>query len=97
MTWRDIGRFWRGPTYDDIEAAGEVPTDKVELANAAERLLGDPIFQLALGRIEKRLYDTWRLSEPGQAEIREAAFRMHWAIGEVRDELRRLIANARMT
>lgn len=95
MTWRDIRRFWMGPTYDDIEAAAP-PTDKAELANAAERLLGDPVFQLALGRIERRLYETWRMSQPAQEELREESFRMHWAIGELRDELRKLIGNARM-
>ena len=96
MRWRDLRHFWWGPTYDDIEAAGEPPTDKAELAHAAERLLGDPVFQLAMGRIEKRLYETWRLSQPAQEEVREEAFRMHWAIGELRDELRKLIGNARM-
>lgn len=101
MNWRDIRRFWCGPTHDDLKAITtdplpEPPTDKADLASAATRLLADPMFLLALGRIEARLYESWKLSAPGDTEAREEHYRLYWAVGELRSELRRMIASARL-
>src|SRR4051812_5209604 len=101
MRWRDFRAFWRGLTMADIEQPPpeplpEPPTDKAELASAATRLLADPMFLLALGRIEARLYESWKTSAPGDCEAREEHYRLFWAVGEVRSELRRMIDTARV-
>jgi len=72
------------------EPEPELPTDKAEISAAATRLLGDPAFVLAMRRVEDRLYDSWRLSEIGDAVRREEHYRLYWAVGELRSELRRM-------
>jgi hypothetical protein len=78
------------------EPPPEPPTDKAELASAATRLLADPVFLLAMSRVEERLYESWKLSAPGATEAREEHYRLYWAVGELRSELRRMIASARL-
>jgi len=73
----------------------ELPTDKAEISAAATRLLGDPAFVLAMSRVEDRLYESWKLSAPGDYPAREEHYRLYWAVGELRSELRRMIGTAR--
>src|SRR3954464_8181872 len=101
MRWRDFRAFWRGLTMADIEehtreTPAESPIDKAELAGAAQRLLSDPVFQLAMGRVQERLFESWETSVPGDYSAREEAYRLHWAVEELRSELRRMIAAARL-
>jgi hypothetical protein len=99
VNWRRLWLFLWGPTLDGlmpIREAPEPPSDRNELAGAAKRLLEDPVFALALERIQKRLYDTWRQTEVGDEHRREQMFHLHWAAEEIKAELRRMIDNARM-
>jgi hypothetical protein len=99
VNWRRLWLFLWGPTLDDlmpIKAAPEPPSDRNELASAAKRLLEDPVFALALERIQKRLYDTWRQTEVGDAQARERQYHLHWAVEEVKSELRRMVDSVRL-
>jgi hypothetical protein len=78
------------------EPLPELPGDKHDLANAAERLLADPVFQLAMSRVQTRLFESWKASAPGDVREREEAYELHWAVEELRSELRRMIASARL-
>jgi len=99
LTWRDFRAFWCGLSGADIwggpptpppEPEPELPTDKAEIRAAATRLLGDPAFVLAMQRVEDRLYESWKLSAPGDYGAREEHYRLYWAVGELRSELRRM-------
>lgn len=93
--WRDLLTFGYGPTTEDLEMAakaiGTPPSDKAELASAAKRVLEDPVVQLALDRVQKRLYDSWRHTQVGAEHEREEAYRLHWAVEELKSELRRMM------
>jgi hypothetical protein len=99
VNWRRLWLFLWGPTLDDlipiVGPSGEPPSDRNELAGAAKRLLEDPVFALALDRIQKRLYDTWRQSEVGDEQARERQYHLHWAVEEVKSELRRMVDSVR--
>jgi len=95
VRWRDFRAFWRGLSMSDFEnpppePEPELPTDKAEIRAAATRLLGDPAFVLAMNRVEDRLYESWKLSAPGDYPAREEHYRLYWAVGELRSELRRM-------
>ena len=103
MSWSDFRRFFSGPTVEDLEAAAppskpppELPTDRREIASAAKQLLDEPVLELAFERLETRLYETWKESGAGDVAVREEAFRLHWAIEELRAELRRMVDSARV-
>jgi hypothetical protein len=72
------------------------PQDPGLLAEAAKRLLDDPVLQLALDRMEAKLTETWRHTALGQTEAREAAYRLHWACEQFRSELRVMVGAAAM-
>lgn len=71
------------------------PQDVVELGNAAQQLLQDPVFRLAMERVEAGLVDRWRLSPIGAAAEREAVYHLHVAVAEIRAELTRMVAAGR--
>jgi hypothetical protein len=99
VNWRSIWRFIRGPTVEDlipIKKAPEPPSDRNELASAAKRLLEDPVFVLALDRVQRRAYDSWRQSEVGAEKYREQTYHLHWAVEELKAELRRMVETVRM-
>jgi hypothetical protein len=73
------------------------PADRVELGAAAQRLLQDPTFALALDRVQVRLTDAWRNSTVGDAAGREAAYRLHTAVEQLRSELHLMVANGKAT
>jgi hypothetical protein len=97
VNWRRLWRFLRGPTVEDLifDPLPDPPSDRNELASAAKRLLEDPVFALALDRVQKRLYDTWRQTEVGDEPRREQMFHLHWAVEEVKAELRRMVDSVR--
>jgi hypothetical protein len=57
--------------------------------------LEDPTFALALGRVQERLTDAWRNSAVGGADAREAAYRLHCAVEQLRSELHLMVANGK--
>lgn len=92
-------RFW--PFADALARAApdlavnplaEPPQDVVELANAAHQLLRDPVFQLAMERLQAGLVDRWQRSAVGNRDERENAYLLHAAIAELRAELTRMVA-----
>jgi len=100
VNWRQLWRFLQGPTVEDlipiIEPPPEPPSDRNELASAAKRLLEDPVFALALDRVQRRAYDSWRQSEVGAEKYREQTYHLHWAVEELKAELRRMVETVRM-
>lgn len=93
-------RFW--PFADALARSAptlvqmaDPPKDMVELGNAAQQLLQDPVFRLAMERVEAGLIDRWRLSPIGAAVEREAVYQLHAAVTEIRAELTRMVAAGR--
>jgi hypothetical protein len=98
VNWRQLWRFLRGPTVEDlipIKEPPEPPSDRNELASAAKQLLEDPVFNLALARVQRRAYDSWRQSEVGAEKYREQTYHLHWAVEELKAELRRMVETVR--
>jgi hypothetical protein len=60
---------------------------------AAKTLLEDPIFRLAIDRLEQRFIAAWRLSAVGALQEREAAYNLYAAVQELRAELQRIAAH----
>jgi len=67
----------------------------MQMGENARRLLDDPVLHLALDRIQQKLAETWRNTAFAEAEQREAAYRLHWAVEEFRSELRNMVGHAR--
>jgi hypothetical protein len=72
------------------------PQDKLQIGARAEALLHDPILALAFEKLERDIDNRWRNSAVGEKEQREAAYRMHWAIEQVRVKLRTMLGDAQM-
>jgi hypothetical protein len=91
--------WWFGrPDTDPVpplQPPAPPPADRVELGAAAQRLLQDPTFALALDRVQVRLTDAWRNSTVGDAAGREAAYRLHTAVEQLRSELHLMVANGK--
>jgi hypothetical protein len=102
VSWHDFWRFFSGPTVEDLMVAtptpprAELSTDKREIAAAAKQLLEEPVFQLALERMQRRLYETWKTTSVADVEAREQMYRLHWAIEELLAELQRMVDSARV-
>lgn len=96
--WVDWGRLWRfhDEQHRAWQASQPVPENQQELGEEARKLLDNPVLLEALDRVEKRLIETWRLSDPADEEGRERVYRQHWAVKQLRAELSRMIANAKM-
>ena len=97
MIWTPFAYWWaerklKPPQWRSTEPA---PSDPMQLGEAARRLLDDPTLVLALERVQQRLVDTWRDSKVGDAEAREAAYRLHWAVEQFKAELRIMLGTAR--
>lgn len=71
------------------------PENPAELANAASELLKNPVFRLALDRVQERLVNQWRHSTFGNKDEREATYLLHASIDELRAELQRMTTLAR--
>lgn len=92
-------RFW--PFADALARAApelavnplaEPPQDVVELANAAQQLLRDPVFRLAMDRLQAGFLDRWRRTTVGNRDERENAYLLFAAVEEIRAELTRMVA-----
>jgi hypothetical protein len=94
-----LARWWR-----DIAAlpppwapAGPPPDDPGQLGAAAKRLLEDPVLHLALERIDRKLIETWKITDPGQVEAREAVFWQYKAVERFKGELQQMVGSAAMS
>jgi len=92
MIW---SRFFPDPA-DLWKSSQPLPPNKGEVGEEARKLLDNPVLHEALDRVERRLVETWRTSPIGDGEGREATYRLHWAVEELKAELRRMIGNASM-
>lgn len=92
--------WWHDFVNDERDVFGRpidlAPTDPIELGARAKALLDDPLLKLALDKIEEKLNATWRHSKVGDTEAREAAYRLYWAIEQLRSELRAMRDNAKV-
>jgi hypothetical protein len=78
------GAFTPGP------APADPPNDPVQLGAAARALLDDPVFRLAIERIEHRLVVSWKHTADDERNLRELNFFLHRAVQELRAELQRM-------
>lgn len=92
---RALADYWGGTTTPEWPAPGAPPDNLVQLGEAARRLLEDPVLQLAMQRVQQKLEEGWRRTAPGEQEAREAAYRLYWALEQVRQELRLMLGNAK--
>lgn len=61
--------------------------EKINLAHAAQALLDSEAFMLAFDAVVSAQIDTMLASEPGQIDQRENAYRLIWAMKEIRKRL----------
>lgn len=89
-------RFWQRwfsiPAVEEAPLA-DPPSDQAQLGAHAKRLLDDPVLKLAFDRLAEDVTRTWRNSEVAAVDVREAAYRMHWAIEGVKGKLRAMLSN----
>lgn len=86
---------WRGPQWF-ARTANAPNSDPSILGTHAKRLLDDPVLALAFERIENKLAETWRHTAVGDADGREAAYRLHWAVEQLKSELAAILGNAKV-
>jgi hypothetical protein len=75
---------------------GPPPTDRQELGEEARRLLDNPVLHEAMDRVEQTLVETWKRSDPADAQGREAVFAVYLGMQRFRGQLQQMIANAGM-
>ena len=90
--WRQLFRQQAEPWPQAVPP----PENKGEIGEEARKLLDNPVLQLAMARIEQRLVNTWKNTETGDDERREATYACLWGLKEFRAELGRMIAEAGM-
>ena len=91
-----IARFWgRARRLTPWPSSQPPPADPVQLGEAAKRLLDDPTLQAALERIQQRLFRTWCGTATGNSAGREEAYRLWWAVEELKAELGLMLGDAR--
>jgi hypothetical protein len=93
-----MGRWARFLAATDVpwRPFGEAPTDRQELGEEARKLLDNPTLHEAMARVERKLIETWKSSDPADAEGREVVFASYWALHRIRGELQVMIADATM-
>lgn len=94
MIW---SRFFPVPEQPWWRSTQSLPPNKGEIGEAARKLLDDPVLHEALARVERKLIESWKNSAAGDGPSREEAYRMFWAVGALKVELRIMIANASMS
>ena len=77
-------------------AGTEPPSDEIALAEEAQRLLDNPTLMLAFQRIADGLLRSVKNSAPGEVELREEAYRLHWAAEQLKAELRGMVGAGRI-
>jgi hypothetical protein len=96
LIWTPFAYWWASklphPRWASTQPA---PSDPMQLGEAARRLLDDPTLMLALERVQQKIVDRWRVSKIGDVEAREAAYRLHCAVEELKAELRGMLGTAR--
>lgn len=93
MTLNWFARFlaWNDPIWQSTAAP---PTDRRELGTAARQLLDDPVLHLALERVEDKLMQTWRTSNPADEEGRERVYAAYLGMQRFRQELQIMVGSA---
>ena len=96
MTWwpAHLSIYNRDKPVPPADSAAPAPTDRMVLGAQAKRLLDDPVLQLALGAIDRKLVETWKSSAVGDDDGRHAAYCLHWAVDQLRRELQLMVSNA---
>lgn len=84
--------FWKERL--DQPPPSDPPSDPVQLGAAARALLNDPVFRLAMERIEHRLVVSWKHTADDERNLRELNFFLHRAVQELRAELQRMAKRA---
>lgn len=82
--------------FTDLVDRGIAPTDKSLIGQHAQRLIDDPVLALAFDKVERDLTATWRNSPLGQKDQREEAYKLIWALAQVRTKLLELLADKKM-
>lgn len=72
------------------------PTDRIQLAVHAQRLIDDPVLALVLDKIETDLAAKWRNTPVGHTAQREAAYHLNCAVAELRSQLRVIAGDAKV-
>lgn len=85
------------PDRPELFPLEQPPENAGELAEAARKLLQDPVFRLVMERVEQGLIQRWRHSALGERDQREAVYLLHTAIEELRAELARMTTITRRT
>ena len=93
MIW---GRFVRFLALDEASwrSTSAPPTDRRELGTAARQLLDDPVLHLALERVEAKLMQTWKTSDPSDEEGRERVYAAYLGMQRFRQELQIMVGSA---
>lgn len=76
--------------------AADASDDVVLLGEEAARILEHPVLALAFDRVDRGLLDRIRNSTPLDTAGREEAYRLHWAVQQLKSELRQMAGNAKM-
>lgn len=94
MIWQSLMVFWK-ERLDPTPPPSDPPNDPVQLGAAARALLHDPVFNLAMERIEKNLVLSWKHTADDERNLRELNFYLHRAVQELRAELQRMVTESR--
>jgi hypothetical protein len=94
MIWQSLLAFWKERLGPLPPPPIDPPNDPVQLGAAARALLHDPVFNLAMERIEHRLVLSWKHTADDERNVRELAFYLHRAVQELRAELQRMATRA---
>jgi len=81
---------------NDDSTSARITGDKTLIGIHAQRLINDPVLGLAFEAIERDLTATWRNSALGHGAQREEAYRLVWALAQVRTKLNELLADKKM-
>lgn len=74
----------------------DAPADRSILGEHAKRLLADPVLGLAFERIERTLTERLFNTKLGESEQREAAYRLHWAVEQLKAELQTILGDSKV-
>jgi hypothetical protein len=97
LIWTPFAYWWAERKLPRLpwRSTEPAPSDPMQLGEAARRLLDDPTLVLALERVQQKIVDRWRVSKIGDVEAREAAYRLHCSVEELKGELRQMLGTAR--
>lgn len=83
----------------ETQAFGDVdhaPLDRAVLGAHAKALVHDPVLSLAFERVERDLIATWRATQLGDSDSREACYDEVWALEAVKAKLRAFMGDLQL-